>query len=147
MANEPEGRSDPGSSVPDWRPEDDGLTDPYVDLIGLARQRAASVGGQLRQHPALLALGGAVLVGGLLGYAVAGRRRRQTPVEALEAPLRQTGRSARRAGREAARLVGRTGRLAYYGELASLGLKLWENPLIRAFILQTLVRRVTRRLR
>jgi hypothetical protein len=146
VAIEPEGRSETGRSFPEWRPEDDGLADPYVDLIGLARQRAAAIGAQLTQRPALLAVGAAVLVGGLLGYAIAGRRRRR-PAAAIEAPLRESGRSAQRAGRRAARLIGRrTGRLAYYGELASLGLKLWENPLVRAFILQALVRRAARRL-
>ena len=141
------GASDSSSTTPRWRPENDGLTDPYVDLPRLVSERLGGVGAWLRAHPLLGAAVVAVPVGALIGLLLA-RRKARTPVESVEQPVRKAGERARKTIRRAGKRARgrRPGRLAFYGDLLSIGLKLWENPLVRALVLQALARRVARRL-
>jgi hypothetical protein len=143
VAIDPESGSGNSSPTPAWQPADDGLSDPYVDLLDLVLHRFEQAVAFAMARPGLLAAVGAALVGALAGFLIGGRRRRRTPVAVVATPLRAAGRSARRASGPAARLGGRRNdRLAYYSDLANLAYRMWENPIIRALVVQAVVRRI-----
>lgn len=141
------GPADSGSPTPSWRPEDDGLTVPYVDLRGLVSERLGGVAAWLRARPLVAAAVLVVPLGAVFGLLLA-RRRGRAPAEALDAPVHRVGARAQRTTRGARkRLKGRRpGQLAYVGDLFSIGLRLWKNPLVRALVLQLLTRRFAHRL-
>ena len=130
-------------------PEDSGLSDQYVDLPQLVARRVAAAAGDLVAaacaHP--LAAAGIVAggVGVMIGLSVA--RRPPSPAMKLGDAMERrapTQKGLADVGRKSGK---RLRRAASYGELIPLAVKLFENPIVRGFVVRTVTKQVARRLK
>ena len=122
------------------RTDADTPADQYEDLFQITAERLIDLVADLTEaiaaRPKLSAAIFAAAVGAMVGFALAGRprRRRRTMFEAL----RQRSDRAKK---------GTVAPAADYAQLVQAGLKLLENPLVRAFILRAVTRRLTKTFR
>jgi len=146
MADNPE-TSDVGQPSGPADPTDSGLSDQYEDLFQIVFDRvlelAAGVCRAVSARPMLATAAAAAVVGAAAGSALA--RRRTSRPEPM--PGRTKGRTplSRDPANRVAKSGKRLGRAGDYGELVQLGLKLLENPIVRAVLIENLRKRVTKR--
>jgi hypothetical protein len=129
-------------------PDDSGLSDDYVDLPSLAARRLSDgvncLIEAIRSQPLVAAAIIAAGIGVSVGIWMANRPRSRR--EALrDAVADRTSRARQQAGRVGKGGGKGLGRVGAYGELLPLALKLLENPVVRALIIQSITRRLTRR--
>ena len=112
------------------------------DLLQLGLDRAASAASAvlelLKERPLVVGIVAAGSIGGLLGVLLAGRRR------STLARVADTAEASVAPAAEAVRKVAKQQGLAYK-ELVSIAWKLAQNPLVRAFVVKTVVQRVSKR--
>ncbi len=132
--------------TPDW--DDNGLTDKYEDLPGMLLGRVTGLGGGLldfvQKQPIVAAAIIAGLIGAIVGVGLARRRprsRREVIADAIEERVEAVGKGARKAGSKAKG----AGRALDYGELVPLAMKLFENPIVRAFLLRAVAQRMAKK--
>jgi hypothetical protein len=133
------------SASPDpSRSDDSGLSDQYEDLPGLVLGRLTDAANALlravQAQPvvaaAIIAAGAGVLIGVSLARR-GGSRAGQVRETVLE-EVAESGKRARKAGR-------RGGQLLDYGELLPLAMRLFENPIVRGYVLRTATRMIAKR--
>lgn len=133
------------SASPNPSPSDEGgPSDQYEDLPGLVRGRltvlATALVEGVRAQPivaaAIIAAGAGVLIG--LSLARRGKSRPEQVRATVFDELAQTGKRARKAGR-------RRGRVLDYGELLPLAMKLFENPIVRGYVLRSATKLIAKR--
>lgn len=131
------------SPNPSWS-DDGGQSDQYEDLPGLVLGRLSGLANALvegvRAQPIVAAAIIAAGVGVLIGVGLA-RRHEDRADEAREAVVEEVT----RAGKRARKAGERGGRLVDYGELLPLAMKLWENPVVRGYVLRTATQMVAKR--
>ena len=147
MVADTNGGPGPGGAEAGARPDESGLNDQYVDLVQLAANRASQLADALvagiQARPLVAAAVIAGGVGALVGLSLA--RRSRSPQAKLGKALKDQARVAEKQA-EAARKGGqRLRKVTDYGELVPLAMKLLENPIVRAFIVQTVTKRLVRR--
>ena len=146
MADNPE---TPGVGQPSGPadPTDSGLSDQYEDLFQIVFDRvlelAAGVCRAVSARPMLAAGVAAAVVGGAIGIALA--RRPTSRRERIAGRIKDKTPLIREPAKRVAKSGKRLGRAGDYGELVQLGLKLLENPIVRAVLIENLRKRVTKR--
>jgi hypothetical protein len=137
-----------GSERPGEAPrfEESELTDQYTDLTQLVTNRIAATGAELldlvREQPLIPGVALAAGLGALLGLWAA--RRPRSRAERLQDAVVDQAETIVTKGRDTGR---RVKSFADYGELVRLAMRLLENPLIRAYLLQQLTKRVAKQLK
>lgn len=138
-----------GGGLQDEPGPEGGLNDQYVDLAQLVARRLAEVAGDLveavRSHPTATAAIIAGSIGGALGLSLA--RRPRSPAEKLAETIGRRAPSQKNLSVVGRRGGKQLGRAAGFGELIPLGVKLFENPIVRGFVVRTVAKQVTRRLK
>lgn len=130
-------------------PEEDGLNDQYVDLAQLVGRRLAEVANDLVEAVRTRPAAAAVIIGSGLGAAI-GLSLARRPRSAADTLTETIGRRA--PSQKNLSAAGRMGgkqlrRAASLGELIALAAKLFENPIVRGFVIQAVTKQVTRRLK
>jgi hypothetical protein len=149
VANVNEG-SGAGTADEGPRFDDNGQADQYTDLTQLVTERFTSLAGGLvesiRSHPLIAAAAVAASVGALFGIWMA-RRRPRSRTERLQEALAPQVEVVEKGARQARKAGERVRKAANYSELVPLALKLLENPIVRAYLVQALTKRVAKQLK
>ena len=144
MANVNSGSGEGGDAA-GW--SDSGLSDQYEDLPGMVIGRVTGVANGLLEFVQKQPLVAAAIIAGLLGalfgvgLARRSRSRREVIQDAVEERVEAVGKGARKVAAKGKR----PGRALDYGELVPLAMKLFENPIVRAYVLKLFAERLAKK--
>lgn len=130
------------------RADDSGLNDQYEDLVQLARARVTAAASglfeTLRANPSVAAGIVAVGIGAVVGIGL-GRRRRKGAGAAIAEAVEDRAEAVAKGAKRAAGGARKAGRAMDYGELLPLAMKLFENPVVRGFVVQAAMKNLAKR--